>query len=68
MLRMLLKVFCRNAVIAQLRVAGKLIVFLNHLLGRAAHLAFGTAAVKDAVDDITAALRLPVAVILGPGP
>ena len=68
MLRVLLKILCRNAVIAQVCITGKLIVFLNHLLGCAAHFAFGTAAVEYAVDDISAALRLPVAVILGPGP
>ena len=64
MFRVLLKVLCRNPVVAELRVASQLIVFLNHLLRGAAHLALGAAAVKDAVDDITAALLLPVAVLL----
>lgn len=39
MLSVLLKVFCRDAVIAQRGITGKLIVFLNHLTWGATHLA-----------------------------
>tara|TARA_R110002110_G_scaffold30377_13_gene107681 strand:+ start:377 stop:970 length:594 start_codon:yes stop_codon:yes gene_type:complete len=66
--RVLLKILCRNTVIGQLRIAGKLIVFLNHLLRRTAHFALRARAVKYAVDDIAAAVLLAVAVVLGPGP
>ena len=38
MLCVLLEVFCGDAVIAELRVAGQLVVFVDDLLGRAAHL------------------------------
>ena len=52
MLCVLLKVFSRNPVVRQLRIARKLIVFIDNLLRRAANLAFWARAVEDAVDDI----------------
>jgi len=42
MLRVLLEVFQRHSVAAQLRVARKLVVFVNDLLRGATHLAFRT--------------------------
>ena len=68
MLGVLLKVLGRNTVIAQLCIAGQLVVFLDNLLRRAAHLTLGAGAVKNTVDDIAAAtLRRAFAVILRPG-
>ena len=63
----LLKVFGRYAVIAQLGIAGKLVIFLDNLLRRAAHFAFGARAVEHAVHDVAATLRLAVATVLGSG-
>ena len=64
----LLKVLGGHTVIAQLCIAGQLVVFLDNLLRRAAHLALGAGAVKNTVDDIAAAtLRRAFAVILRPG-
>jgi len=60
MFRMLLKIFDRNPVIAQMRIARQLIIFVDNLLGRTAHLAFGTRAVKNPVDDITARLAIAI--------
>jgi hypothetical protein len=60
----LLKVLSGHTVIGQLGVARQLIVFVDNLLGRTAHLAFGTRAVKNPVYDI--APRRTVAVILDP--
>ena len=42
----LLEVFRRNAVVAYLGIARKLIIFLDNLLRRTAHLAFGAGAVE----------------------
>ena len=56
MLRMLLEIFGCNAVIAQLRITGELVVLVNNLLRRTTHLAFGARAVKYPVDHITAAV------------
>ena len=52
----------RHAVVRQLRIAGKHLIFFNNLLRRAAHLAFGARAVEDTVDDIAEGTR---AVLLG---
>jgi hypothetical protein len=41
-----------NAVIRQLRIAGKRLIFFNNLLRRSAHFAFGARAVEDAVDNV----------------
>ena len=46
----------------ELRIAGERIVFLDDLLRRAAHLAFGARGIEDAVDDIAERAR---AVLLG---
>ena len=53
------EVLLRHAVAAKLRVAGQREVFVDDLLRRAAHLAFGAGAVEDAVDDV-AKRTLPV--------
>ncbi len=61
MLGMLQEGLLGHPVTRQLRVARQRQVFLDDLLGRAAHLAFGARAVEDAVDDIaqrTLAVRL----------
>lgn len=42
MLCVLLKVLCRDTVIAERGIAGELIVFLNHLAWSATHLALRT--------------------------
>ena len=63
MLGMLLEVLERHAVVRKLRVAGKLIILLDDLLRRTAHLAFGAGALEDAVDDVA---RRAVAVRLRP--
>ena len=52
MFRVLLKVFSRHTVIGQLCVSRQLIVFVDDLLRRAAHLALRAGTVKHAVDDI----------------
>jgi hypothetical protein len=39
-------------------------VFLNDLLGRAPHFAFGAGAVKDAIDDVTTGRASVVAVLV----
>ncbi len=57
MFRVLLKVFGRYAIIAQLRITRELVVFLYDLLRRAAHFALGAGAVKHAVDDVATLLR-----------
>jgi hypothetical protein len=41
-----------HAVIRQLRIAGKRLIFLDNLLRGSAHFAFGARAVEDAVDNI----------------
>ena len=66
---MLLKILRRHTVIAQLGIPRQLIIFLNHLTRRTAHLAFGAGAVEDTIDDVSALIVVTtVAVILGPGP
>jgi hypothetical protein len=62
MFGVLLEVFHRHAVIAQLRVTSQLIVFVDDLLRSTAHLAFGTGTVEHAVDNVSdAAVRSIVA-------
>ncbi len=61
MLGMLLKVLGCNPIIGQLRVAGQLIVFLDDLLGCAAHFPLWTRAIKNPVYDIADG---PVAVVI----
>ncbi len=41
MLRVLLEIFGSDAIIAQLRIPRQLVILVDDLLGRAAHLAFG---------------------------
>ncbi|GAA6192222.1 hypothetical protein NBRC116597_21420 [Phaeobacter sp. NW0010-22] len=60
----LLKILRGDTIICQLRIAPELVVFINDLLRRAAHLAFGARAVKHAVDDV--ATRRPAAVVFRP--
>lgn len=62
MLGMLLEVFRSNPVISKLRITGELVVFVDDLLGRPAHLAVGAGAVKNTIDDV--AHRISVAVAL----
>jgi hypothetical protein len=66
MLRVLLEAFGRNAVIAQLRIAGQLIVFFNNLLWRATHFALWPRRVEDTVKNVASALAIAVAVPFGP--
>jgi hypothetical protein len=63
MLRVLLEVLERDTVIAELRIAGKLVVLVDDLLRGAAHLALGPGTVEHAVDDVA---DRAVAVPLGP--
>ena len=69
MFGVLLEILHRHAVIAQLGVAGQLIVFVDDLLRRAAHLAFGTRAVEHTVDDVpdTAVRGIVAARLARPG-
>lgn len=69
MLGVLLKVLSRHAVIAKLRVAGQLVVFLDNLLRRAAHLTLRTGAVEHPIDDIAAAATMwgAFTIVLRPG-
>ena len=53
MLGVLVKVFSGDTVIRQLCIAGEKLVFLDDLLRRAAHLAFGAGTVEHTVDDIS---------------
>lgn len=65
MLGMLLKILSRDTVVGQLRVTGKLVVFVDDLLRGAAYLALWAGAVEHAVDDVAdRALAVP----LGPRP
>ena len=57
MFRMLQEILGRNPVVRQLCIAGKEQIFLNDLLRRTAHFAFGARAVEDAVDDIADGAR-----------
>jgi hypothetical protein len=57
MLGMLEKILCRNTVARQLCIPPKLLVFIDNLLRRAAHLTLWPRAVKNPVRDIAAALR-----------
>jgi hypothetical protein len=41
-----------NAIIRQLRITGKSLIFFNNLLRRSTHFAFGPRAVEDAVDNV----------------
>ena len=63
MLGMLLEILGGDAVIAELRIAGELVVFLDDLLRCAADLALGAGRVEYAVDDIA---DRAIAVPLGP--
>jgi hypothetical protein len=69
MFGVLLEVFHRNAIIAQLRVTGELIVFVDDLLRSTAHFAFGTRTVEDAVYDVsdTAVRSIVAARLARPG-
>ena len=62
MLGVLQEILGGHTVIRQLGIAGELLIFLDHLLRRTAHLAFGAGAFEDAVDDIAEGAR---AVLLG---
>ena len=65
--RVLLKILCGHAVTGQLRVARKLVVFVDDLLRCAAHFALGARAVEHAVDDVAttpAIVRAAVARVL----
>jgi hypothetical protein len=62
-LGMLLKVFRRDPVIRQLRIARQLVVFVDDLLRRAADFSLGTGRLEHAVDDVA---DRAVAVPLGP--
>ncbi len=64
MLGVLLEILGRHPVARKLRIAGKLVVLVDDLLRRAAHLALGAAAVEHTVDDV--AQRVAVAVTLRP--
>jgi hypothetical protein len=46
------EILSRNAVIRQLRITGKSLIFFNNLLRSSAHFTFGPRAVEDAVDDV----------------
>jgi hypothetical protein len=63
MLGVLLEILGGDTVARELRIAGELVVLVDDLLRRAAHLALGAGAVEDAVDDIA---DRPVAVRLRP--
>ncbi len=68
MLGMLLKVLSCDTVVRQLRIPRKNLVFLDNLLRRSAHLAFGARAVKNTVDDIAkrlGAVRLGTRTFIG---
>jgi hypothetical protein len=69
MFRMLLEIFHRDAVIAQLGITCQLIVFINDLLRRAAYLALGARAVENPVYDIadTAVRGIVTARLARPG-
>ena len=68
-LGMLLKVLGGHAVTGQLGVARQLVVLVDDLLRRAAHLALGAGTVEHPVDDVTAATAgIAIAAALGPGP
>ncbi len=57
MLGVLQEILAGHAVVGQLRIARQLLIFLDDLLRRAAHLAFGAGAVEDTVDDIAEGAR-----------
>ena len=52
MLGVLQEILSGHAVIAQLRITGQLLIFVDDLLRRAAHLALWARAVKHPIDDI----------------
>lgn len=67
-LGVLQKILLGHTVVAQLSIAGQLEVFVDDLLRRTTHLALGTRAVKDAVDDVAdraLPVRLRTRTILG---
>ncbi len=53
MFGMLLKILSCHAIIAQMCILGKLAVFVEDLLRRAAHFSFGPGAVKNPINDIS---------------
>lgn len=53
MFRVLLEVFRRNPVIAQLGIPRKLRILINDLLRRTAHFTLRTRAIENPVDDIS---------------
>merc|ERR1711969_432113 len=64
MLGVLLEVLGRHAVVSEPGVTRQLVIFVDDLLRRTAHLALGATAVEHTVDDI--AQRVAVAVVLRP--
>ncbi|SDZ12738.1 hypothetical protein SAMN05444004_106134 [Jannaschia faecimaris] len=64
MLRMLLEILDCHAITGQLGVTRQLIVFIDDLGGRTAHLAFGAGAVEDTIDDVSATLLVSVTVLV----
>ena len=64
MLGVLLEVLGRHAVVSEPGVTRQLVIFVDDLLRRTAHLALGASAVEHTVDDI--AQRVAVAVVLRP--
>lgn len=60
MLSVLLKILSRDPVVAQLRIASQLVVFINDLLRRPAHLALRAGAVEDAINNINPIGAVPV--------
>ena len=65
MLCVLLKALSRHAVMAQLRITGQLVVFVDNLLGRTANFALRTRRVENAVNNVSNRARA-VAVPFGP--
>jgi len=62
------KVLGIDAVARKLRIAVQLGVFLDDLLGSAAHLAIRTGAVEHPVDDVAAGRTVVAAVLVAPRP
>jgi hypothetical protein len=52
MFGVLLKILGRDTIVRKLGIACKHLILFDDLLGRAAHLAFGTGTVKDPIGDI----------------
>ena len=57
MFGMLLKVFCRNTVIRQLRITRKNLIFFDYLLRCSANLALRARTVKNTIDNIAQGFR-----------